>query len=81
MKGGAQDYIVNGRMTRGFAILAYPAEYRNSGIMSFIVGPDGIVYHKDLGTTEIAAALTEYDPSDGWSPEVSAQPATAHRRG
>ena len=83
VKGGAQDYIVNGRMTRGFAILAYPAEYRNSGIMSFIVGPDGIVYQKDLGesTAEIAVALTEYDPTDGWSRAVSAQPAASHQQG
>ena len=47
--GGAKDYIVNGKMTGGFAILAYPAEYRNSGIMTFIVGKDGVVYQKDLG--------------------------------
>ena len=41
-KGGAKDYIVNGKMTGGFALLAYPAEYRNSGIMTFIVGKDGV---------------------------------------
>ena len=69
-KGGAKDYIVNGKMTRGFAILAYPAEYQNSGIMSFLVGTDGIVYEKDLGpkTADTAAALTEYNPGDGWKP-------------
>lgn len=68
-QGGAKDYIVNGKMTGGFAILAYPAEYRNSGIMTFIVGKDGIVYQKDLGekTTEAAVAMTQYDPGDGWS--------------
>src|SRR5580765_2131158 len=67
-KGGAKDYIVNGKMTGGFAILAYPAEYRNSGIMTFIVGKDGIVYQKDLGekTTDVASALKEYNPGDGW---------------
>jgi hypothetical protein len=71
-KGGAKDYIVNGKMTGGVAILAYPAEYRNSGIMTFIVGPDGIVYQKDLGekTTEIGRTMTEYDPSDGWAPAL-----------
>ncbi len=57
--GGAKDYIVNGKMTGGFAILAYPAEYRNSGIMTFIVGKDGVVYQKDLGenTSTLAQAL------------------------
>ena len=67
--GGAKDYIVNGKMTGGFAILAYPAEYRDSGIMTFIVGKDGTVYQKDLGekTTDLAVAIAEYNPSDGWS--------------
>ncbi len=65
---GAKGYIVDGKMTGGFAILAYPAEYRNSGIMTFIVGKDGIVYQKDLGdkTTEVAVAMAEYNPGDGW---------------
>jgi len=54
-------------MTGGFGILAYPAEYQNSGIMSFLVGADGTVYEKDLGptTAETAVAMTEYNPS-GW---------------
>jgi hypothetical protein len=70
--GGAKDYIVNGMMTGGFAALAYPTEYRNSGIMTFIIGKDGIVYQKDLGegTTAAAAALTEYNPGDGWYPAI-----------
>jgi hypothetical protein len=70
--GGAMDYIVNGKMTGGFAALAYPAEYRNSGIMTFVIGKDGIVYQKDLGegTTEAAAALMEYNPGDGWNPAI-----------
>ncbi len=70
--GGAKDYIVNGKMTGGFAALAFPAEYRNSGIMTFMIGTDGIVYQKDLGegTTEAAAALTEYNPGDGWNPAI-----------
>jgi Protein of unknown function (DUF2950) len=68
--GGAQDFIVNGRMTGGFAILAYPVEYRNSGIMTFVIGKDGIVYQKDLGekTTDVASALADYNPGDGWTP-------------
>ena len=68
-QGGAKDYIVSEKMTGGFAILAYPAEYRNSGIMTFIVGKDGTVYQKDLGekTTDLAAAMVQYNPGDGWS--------------
>jgi hypothetical protein len=71
-KGGKKDYIVDGKMTGGFAILAYPAEYRNSGIMTFIVGKDGVVYQKDLGekTAELATALDEYNPDDGWTPAI-----------
>jgi Protein of unknown function (DUF2950) len=71
-KGGAKDYILDGKMTGGFAVVAYPAEYRNSGIMTFLVGPDGIVYQKDLGvdTTALAKALTDYDPGEGWSSAI-----------
>lgn len=71
-KGGAKDYIVSGKMTGGFAVVAFPAEYRNSGIMTFIVGKDGIVYQKDLGeqTDALARALAEYDPGDGWKPAL-----------
>jgi hypothetical protein len=71
-KGGTKDYLVNGKLTGGFAILAYPAEYRNSGIMTFVVGKDGIVYQKDLGekTADIAAAMTEYNPGGGWTPAI-----------
>jgi hypothetical protein len=67
--GAAKDYIVNGKMTGGFAIQAYPAEYRDSGIMTFIVGTDGVILQKDLGekTSDIAAAMTEYNPGDGWN--------------
>jgi hypothetical protein len=69
-KGGARDYVVNGKMTGGFAVLAYPAEYRDSGIMTFIVGTDGVVYQKDLGenTATLSRALTDYNPGDGWTP-------------
>ena len=57
-------------MTGGFAVLAYPVTYRDSGIMTFMVGTNGVVYQKDLGesTTGTAQALTEYDPAQGWSP-------------
>ncbi len=69
-KGGARDYSVNGQLTRGFAFLAYPAEYRNSGVMTFIVNQDGGVYEKDLGpdTGKLAAAMSEYNPDKTWAP-------------
>jgi len=66
--GGAKSYIVNGKMTGGFAFLAYPAEYRSSGVMTFIVGEDGLVYQKDLGkkTDALAKATNEYNPNSSW---------------
>lgn len=69
-KGGALDYVVNGTLTRGFAFVAYPAEYRNSGVMTFIVNQSGIVYEKDLGaqTSDLAAAMQDYNPGAGWEP-------------
>jgi len=67
-KGGTRDYMVDGKLTKGFAFVAYPAEYRNSGVMTFLVGQDGIVYEKDLGpeTNQLAAAITEYNPDKTW---------------
>ena len=58
-EGGAFDYVVNGRMILGFALVAYPVEYGNSGIMTFVVNQNGVVYQKDLGknTGKIAAAM------------------------
>jgi Protein of unknown function (DUF2950) len=66
--GGSRTYVVDGKMTRGFAFVAYPAEYRSSGVMTFIVSQDGIVYEKDLGprTAEIAKTLTRYDRDASW---------------
>lgn len=65
---GAKSYIVNGRMTGGFGLIAYPATYGNSGIMTFIVNQNGIVYEKDLGpqTAQLASAIDEYDPDASW---------------
>ncbi len=67
--GGAKDYVVDGKMTGGFAFVAYPAEYGNSGIMTFIINQDGVLLQKDLGktTAETAAAMTEFDPDSTWS--------------
>jgi DUF2950 family protein len=75
-QGGAKNYITNGKMTGGFAILAYPSEYRNSGIMSFIVGKDGFIYQKDLGemTNSVAVAMTDYNPGDNWDRVVGTEP-------
>ncbi|MGC1645004.1 MAG: DUF2950 family protein, partial [Candidatus Sulfotelmatobacter sp.] len=68
--GGAKEYIVNGAMTGGFAILAYPAEYGNSGVMSFLINQDGVVFEKNLGenTTDVAKAVSAFDPDDTWKP-------------
>jgi hypothetical protein len=66
--GGEESYIVNGKMTRGFAFLAYPAEYRSSGVMVFLVGPDGTVRQKDLGADpSLAKAMTAFDPDETWT--------------
>jgi hypothetical protein len=68
-QGGAKNYIVNGKMTGGFAFVAYPAQYGDSGIMTFIVNQSGVVFQKDLGkaTGEIASALTEFNPDKNWT--------------
>lgn len=65
---GAIDYAADGNMTLGFALIAYPAEYGSTGIMTFEMGPDGVVYQKDLGekTGEIATAIKSFDPGEGW---------------
>ncbi len=67
--GGKYNYIINGHMIAGFALVAWPADYGNSGIMTFIVNQQGRVYQKDLGTntSDLAPAMTEYDPGTGWS--------------
>jgi len=66
--GGAKSYIVNGKMTEGFAFIAYPAEYRSSGVMTFIVNQDGVVYQKDFGkkTESLGKALKEYNVDSKW---------------
>ena len=67
--GGAYSYIVKGKMIGGFALVAYPAEYGNSGVMSFIVNHEGKVFQKDLGknTASAAAAMKEYNPDKTWA--------------
>jgi hypothetical protein len=67
-EGGAKNYLADGKMVSGFAIVAYPAIYRSTGVTTFIVNQSGIVYQKDLGpdTEKIANAMTEYDPDSTW---------------
>ena len=66
--GGAKEYLVNGKMVGGFALVAYPAEYGNSGVMTFLINQDGVLLQKDLGksTTETAAAMSQFDPDPSW---------------
>jgi hypothetical protein len=74
--GSAKSYIANGEMTQGFAFVAYPAEYRTSGVMTFIVGNDGVVYQKDIGanTRAVAETLKTYDPDATWRKAQDDQP-------
>jgi hypothetical protein len=67
--GGAKDYVVGGKMVGGFAFVAYPAEYGNSGVMTFMINQDGVLLQKDLGknTAELASAISEFNPDASWS--------------
>ncbi|WFU21220.1 DUF2950 domain-containing protein [Bradyrhizobium sp. CB1717] len=66
--GGALNYVVKGKMIGGFALIAWPAEYGNSGVMTFLVNHDGTVYQKDLGTRTsfLAQRMTQFDPDQTW---------------
>lgn len=68
--GGAFDYVVGERMLGGFAVLAVPAQYRSTGIKSFLISHHGVVYERDLGpdTARIARGITRFDPGPGWTP-------------
>jgi hypothetical protein len=67
---GKYNYIINGHMLAGFALVAWPEEWGNSGVMTFIVNQEGKIYQKDLGpkTARLAAAMTTYDPDSSWQP-------------
>ena len=69
--GGAVNYLVDGRMLAGHALLAFPADYGKSGIMSFMVGEAGVIFQADLGedTLAVAGAIDAFDPGEAWSPE------------
>jgi len=70
--GGAKQYIVNGKLTGGFAIIATPVKYRDSGVMTFIISQQGIVFQRDLGadSEKVAAAIQEYNPTSSWKPVI-----------
>jgi len=69
-KGGAKDYVVNGKMTGGFAIVAYPEKYGDTGITTLLINQNGVMYEKNLGkdTIELAKAISEFDPDKTWNP-------------
>lgn len=77
--GGAKDYVSGGKMTGGFAFIAYPAEYRSSGVMTFVVGQDGVVYQKDLGTdtASLGKATKAYNPDSTWRKAIEEQQDSA----
>jgi hypothetical protein len=66
--GGAKNYLVDGKLTGGFALIAYPAQYHDGGVMTFIVNQDGVVYQQDLGeqTSDLASKITAYNPDSSW---------------
>ena len=74
--GGELDYVVNGKMIGGFALVAYPAEYRNSGVMTFIVSHAGDVFQKDLGpnTAKLAERITSFNPDSTWQKVADTEP-------
>lgn len=67
-KGGAKSYVIDGMMTGGFAVIAYPADYRTSGVMTFLVNQNGTIYQKDLGEqiAELAQQMSAYNPDKSW---------------
>lgn len=71
--GGAYDYLVGDRMLGGFALIAIPADYGNSGVMTFVVNHEGVVFSRDLGpeTAKVAGAIEAFDPDTGWTRELS----------
>ncbi len=68
--GGTRAYVVDGKLTRGFSLLAYPAEYGETGVMTFIVNQEGLVWQRNLGpkTAEVAAAIAQFNPDSSWTP-------------
>jgi len=77
--GGAYDYIVDGNMIGGVAMIAYPVEYGVSGVMTYMINHDAVLYQKDLGpdTTDIAIGITEFDPDNTWQRVQTPQPVAS----
>lgn len=77
--GGAHDYVVNGKMIGGFALVAYPAQYGVSGVMTFLVNHQGAIYEKDLGpdTEHLAHTMQTYNPDQTWK-QAGASPPPTH---
>ena len=77
--GGAYDYMAKGKMIGGFALVAYPAKWDNSGVMTFIVNQDGVVFQKDLGpdTAKLAKAMKTFNPDETWQRVEPGSPAAA----
>jgi hypothetical protein len=75
--GGALNYVAGGKMIGGFALVAYPAEYGNSGVMTFVVNHNGTIFQKDLGrqTEKLAARMTSFDPNNTWTKVDATAPA------
>jgi hypothetical protein len=78
-RGGAYSYVVKGKMLLGFALVAYPAEYGSSGVMTFMVNQDGTVYEKNLGrnSRRLAEAMTLFNPDKSWKPVAAGKGRTA----
>ena len=68
--GGAREYVAGGKLTGGFSLLADPANSGETGVMSFMVNQDGLVWQRNLGpkTAEVAAAITQFNPDSSWTP-------------
>jgi hypothetical protein len=77
--GGAKSYVVDGKMTAGFAFIAFPAAYRSSGVMTFIICQNGVVFRKDLGpnTEKIAKSMKSFDPNSSWKQDEDQQEEAA----
>jgi hypothetical protein len=75
-QGGAKTFLINGEMRNGFALVAFPAEYGKSGVMTFIVDQSGIVHEKDLGeeTAKLAGEMKSYNPDSTWQQTNSQEP-------
>jgi hypothetical protein len=80
--GGSMSYVADGKMTKGFAFVAYPAVYRDSGVMTFVVAQDGTVYEKDLGkqTVEKAKGMKAYDPDPNWKKSEEPEQSAANQK-